>query len=523
MAGRPIPLFSRPGPIVGCALASAVLVGALMAADLRAGLGLAVALGYGPLVLLNLPVGLALWVAVTFLERLPVVWVGPTAAGLLVLLAWFGTLRARRLAVLAVLSRHRRLLAALGLLLAWLTLSAAWARRPGEVGVELWQWYVAAAVLTVVATTVVTARHVRLVAGAFVAGAVLSTAVGLLGSATGAGASIGELIDSEGRLLGGSGDPNYLAAGIVPAIALTVGLIACRRHPLGRWALTVALAVLAVGLAASQSRGGLVALLAMGLAAVALARGRRVHVLAVAVLALGVVAMWFAVAPAAWERVTGQSSDSGRSELWAIGWRVFLDHPVQGVGLNNFAVESARYVREAGDLDSVEFFSDRPQLVHNVYLGLLADTGAVGLLLYLLVVGASLRAQMAAARAFEALGDRGMAGLARATLVATLGALCVSIFLSNGTDKRVWVLFGLGPAMLAAASSATSQRRPRGRSRAVGARQARRPGDEPGDGASDPRSPSPSAAPPPAGRVGLRRSSARRGLGPEPSRPRPLR
>ena len=42
--------------------------------------------------------------------------------------------------------------------------------------------------------------------------------------------------------------------------------------------------------------------------------------------------------------------------------------------------------------------------------------------------------------------------LARGVLLATIGFLASSFFLSDGIDKRLWVLFGLGPAMLAVAS-----------------------------------------------------------------------
>jgi hypothetical protein len=56
-----------------------------------------------------------------------------------------------------------------------------------------------------------------------------------------------------------------------------------------------------------------------------------------------------------------------------------------------------------------------------------------------------------AAKRFEELGDDAMSTLARCVLVAALAALAASFFISNGTDQRIWLLFGLGPAMLAAA------------------------------------------------------------------------
>ena len=49
-------------------------------------------------------------------------------------------------------------------------------------------------------------------------------------------------------------------------------------------------------------------------------------------------------------------------------------------------------------------------------------------------------------------GDRGMAALARAVLVAQIGMLTTSIFMSNGYDQRIWVLLAFGVALVAVAS-----------------------------------------------------------------------
>jgi O-antigen ligase len=88
-------------------------------------------------------------------------------------------------------------------------------------------------------------------------------------------------------------------------------------------------------------------------------------------------------------------------------------------------------------------------VVHNMYLQTWVELGAVGLLLYLLVAAASLRAGWRASRAFERAGDRDLTALARAAVLAVAGALTASIFLSNLDDRRTWVLLGLGPALLA--------------------------------------------------------------------------
>jgi hypothetical protein len=61
-----------------------------------------------------------------------------------------------------------------------------------------------------------------------------------------------------------------------------------------------------------------------------------------------------------------------------------------------------------------------------------------------------------AAREFAAGGDRGGEMLARSLAVALIGLLAAGTFNSLQYNKELWVLFGLGPAMLAAARNARS-------------------------------------------------------------------
>ena len=49
---------------------------------------------------------------------------------------------------------------------------------------------------------------------------------------------------------------------------------------------------------------------------------------------------------------------------------------------------------------------DEPHVAHNIYLGFLAELGIVGLGLFLVIVGGSLRTAALAARGFARSGDR---------------------------------------------------------------------------------------------------------------------
>lgn len=448
MAARALPAGSLRAAIVAAALSAALVVGVLLAHKVTLGVGLLIGALYAPLVMVDLPLGLALWISLVFVEHLPAVGIGPNAAGVLVALAWLGTLRARRAVVGELLRRHRGLFAGLALLVVWATLSLAWARDPAVSVRELWPLHVAGLIVLVVSTTVCSARQVRLLMAAFVAGAVLSVVVGLVDRSL-----HGAALDGATRLQGGAGDPNFLAAALVPAIVLAAALGAGVRSAHGRLAIGVAIAVLAAGFAATASRGGLVAAVVTGLAAIALYRGRRLQVALFVVAGLCLAGASFAASPAAWQRVTSfDAKGNGRADLWQVAWRMSGDHPLAGVGLNNFRARSSEYVRRPGALEFVDLVSERPRVAHNTYLQLLAETGAIGLALFVLVVGACLRAGWRACRRFERAGEHALAALARASVLAATGVLTAAVFLSDAADKRLWLLLGLGPALLGIAA-----------------------------------------------------------------------
>jgi len=102
---------------------AAILVGVITAGRPSLGVGVMVGVIYGPLVLLNLPVGIALWIALVFSQHLSIVSIAPTAASILIGLAWFGTVRERAPVIRAVLVRHKMLVFAFACLLLWVTIS----------------------------------------------------------------------------------------------------------------------------------------------------------------------------------------------------------------------------------------------------------------------------------------------------------------------------------------------------------------------------------------------------------------
>jgi len=442
----------RPPPLAAAATAATVVaasvIGAVLAFAGVLGLGAIVALAYAPLVLINLSVAICLWVPVIFFEGLPGATNVPEAGVLLIIVGWIAVLRQNR-RIGAILRAHRRVLLVMLAFFAWTLITTIWAAEPAN-GVKIMPSYLEAGLIyVIVLTALASTQRVRLLALCFVFGVAASVMLGFLGGQTALGGALYE----EGRLNGGMVDPNYLAVAIVAALALIGGLLPSIRTLPARWMMsTTLIVVLLVGLAATASRGGFVAAAAAVLAALCLQSRRRLQVFGFLCAGLAIAGVWFASHPAAFERVTTDKyGGSGRTDLWQLAWREVQDHPITGVGSGNFAAAAGPYLREPGVLTGVKFIEGGAE-AHNVYLSLLAETGIIGLLLYLVVPLAGVRAAVVAGHRFEASGEYAAASLARGAATACIGVLTAGIFLSDAADKRLWVLYALGPALLAAST-----------------------------------------------------------------------
>lgn len=452
--------FRPPAPALGRttagALAAATAAGALLAHSPILGVGLLAALTFIPLAFANSALALSGWIVLAFLNGIPGTHgAGSNYALLIVFVAWCGALASGRADLRQYVSAHPLQAAAVAGMVLWPAVTILWATDAGVASPRVFQLVLCVAVFAMAVSLARTPQDVRWMMLAFIAGTVLSV---LIGAATG-GLEPSDALDGGARLTGSGTDANYLAAAIVPAIAMAAGLAARRDAPLLRLALLASVAVLGVGLAATESRGGFLAAAVAILGALVVFRGRRAQLLGFVAVLLAAAAVWFTISPGSWDRVTSVSDGgSGRTDIWTVARHVAQDHPLAGVGLAQFPVVSPDYVDRPGSFSRGDLLIGERIVVHNLYLQLWAETGAIGVLLFVTVAGGSLLAARRAALRFEADGAHELAALANAALLATAGALTASIFLSNVDDRRTWVLFALGPALLAIASTTTGAR-----------------------------------------------------------------
>ena len=79
--------------------------------------------------------------------------------------------------------------------------------------------------------------------------------------------------------------------------------------------------------------------------------------------------------------ITRPGGDRGRLRIWQHTLDMILDHPVFGVGLDNWSAYYPRYDR--GDVIGIEVAPDRP---HNDWLWIWSELGSVGFVVYLILL-----------------------------------------------------------------------------------------------------------------------------------------
>jgi putative inorganic carbon (hco3(-)) transporter len=446
-------LDARNLGLIAIGLAISLLIG--VGAGIQPAYGLAAALGlaFAAATVANLTVGVFLFTLLSFVEVLGSgngVLSFLKVAGVIVFLSWFAAQAVRSRAHDATrppLSSSPALSAGVIALVGWSAMSSAWAITTGSVFATTFRLLLDVLLFPIMFGAIRRKEHAVSIVGAFVLGAVISALIGLLQS-------------SGARLAGGIGDADNEAALLVAALALTIGLIATLpRGSGGRTLAWIGALIMGVGLLDTGSRGGVVGLGVM-LVAAFLFGGRWRGRAGVGALTVAVLAVFYVVAlapPAATQHLNSNSS-TGRTDLWKIGIKMWEANPVVGVGAGNFARASVDYVQTSGPLTRADIIVDNPRVTHNTFLEILDELGVPGLIAFLTIVIASVSAALRAARLYERVGDTAFELLCRSLALALIGLLTSDFFISTEYEHLLWLLLAVPPALLAVARSETRTR-----------------------------------------------------------------
>lgn len=417
--------------------------------------------GFALLALANLAAGVMALIVVSFLEQVPLVGGSLTLTkliGALIGLSWLARLSTGKARLLP--SSHPYTTFLIIGLVGWAALSVSWADDRGAALSDLSRYALVGLLYAIVFTAVRERRHVSWIVWGYVGGAAVTCAYGL---------AVRPETEDVGRLSSTITDANVLAAVLVAGLALSLGLALAAHKSAGERVFASGAAVLFLfTFLLTGSRGGLVALAAMILAAVLVAGRWRAGVVAVALVVAASTVLFYAeyAPPEIRDRVIAatqgeQEVGGGRDTIWQVGWRMVEDNPVRGVGVGSFKTSSIDYVLEPGRTRRTDEVIDDPNVAHNAYLGVVAELGAIGLALFIGVLLASVAALISAVRLFERLDDHRMEVLGRSLIVALVGLFAAIFFISEQVNKQLWLLLALGPAMLALARAQMRETGPR--------------------------------------------------------------
>lgn len=261
-----------------------------------------------------------------------------------------------------------------------------------------------------------------------------SALVAVLGIAlwVGAGASFAQ------RASGMSGHYMTFGGQLLLVIPVAVAIALCAREKYWRLGAAAVAAVTLVALAVTFTRSAWIGL-GVSLAVILGAR-RPVGLLVLAALAL----FAYQYAPGAWhDRLHSafdlyHASNRERLFMWEAGLRMFRDHPVTGVGLQDLHAIYDRYrspesTEPAGHL-------------HSVWIQIAATMGAVGLAAFAFLYGSLVRSAASGLRAQLPRGGVG-AGVRLGVTAALAGFMVAGFFEWNFGDEellhQLYVLVGL--------------------------------------------------------------------------------
>lgn len=164
--------------------------------------------------------------------------------------------------------------------------------------------------------------------------------------------------------------PNNLALFLERSLLLTIGVIFVRPRWWPAWLLA---AVQLVGVLATFSRGAFIALV-VGLVVILVLRRLYAWLLAVVAGGVGVAAAGLVLFPERLIDAGGDGAEPTRFTIWRASWRMVVDHPVFGVGPDQFLYQyGRRYIEPMG---WPERYTSHP---HNLVLDVWLRLGVVGL------------------------------------------------------------------------------------------------------------------------------------------------
>ena len=241
------------------------------------------------------------------------------------------------------------------------------------------------------------------------------------------------------------GDPNDLSLVLLFPISFSVSyLLSPGMSWQNRVFGLISAIIILIAILDTKSRGGLLG--AAAVFAVFALRTIKSRVVTIGVGGLGAVAL-FALAGISGRQSGGAAevgmvdeSAAGRLYAWQAAFRMALDHPLFGVGIDNFPGNFFFYTSD---------WEGFAKAVHSTWFGVLAETGFIGIALFLVLVGATVKRSFGALRKLDRLRAAGIAmnleayAIAQAVLAGLASFIVSGSFLTQGFTWPLYILLAL--------------------------------------------------------------------------------
>lgn len=252
-----------------------------------------------------------------------------------------------------------------------------------------------------------------------------------------------------------TGDRNFLAMFLGVGAAASVPIAF---HPYYSWDRKLAITGIVtggIGVYLTQSQGGMLSLIAMGVVATLLVPRPKLRrrILPYFVVAVPILVAVIVLVLSSGSNVEGGSggvvegirnSSVDRTNLWRGAYSAWEANPELGVGYGAYADASSQWMIETPGVNLQLYnLPDHSQEAHNTYIELLAELGPVGLAIFLGMVISALLAQARVLRASRRRGDSEFENTALALMLSIVVIAVASFFLSISTNRAWWVVFAL--------------------------------------------------------------------------------
>jgi putative inorganic carbon (HCO3(-)) transporter len=256
------------------------------------------------------------------------------------------------------------------------------------------------------------------------------------------------------RIGGPFGDPNFFGQLMILPVAFGLQRLAAARSLRGRVSAIGVVGLCGATILFTYSRGALIALvvvLVIWLWATPTPRTRAL----ILVCGVGALLIGSLVLPSAYRDrfsqvqsvIPGLASSKGttydaalrgRESALIVGWRIFADHPLGGVGAGNF---QSRYLEYAASVGL--YRSGEPLAPHSLITQVASETGLVGVIVFGSIVVGAFAALRRSRHALLAIDQTEEARLIAAIRNGLIGYLVASLFLHAAYPQVLWLLLAL--------------------------------------------------------------------------------